>query len=252
MKISVLASGSNGNSIYVESKQASILVDSGISAKEISKRLSKIGKKIEEIDAVLVSHEHTDHIRGVQRLNTSFDIPVYLNRATYEFSKLILKKPVFFSNNNSLKFEDLSITPYSSNHDAADPCCFKIQENGTTLGILTDLGKANENAINLTKEADCLVLETNHDIDMLINGPYPYPLKQRILSEKGHLSNIDAGLLVKNNSSEKLKRVFLAHLSKQNNTAELAYETFSTLNKEKKDLKKIIAKQEENTEIFEI
>jgi phosphoribosyl 1,2-cyclic phosphodiesterase len=252
MKISVLASGSSGNSTFVESKESCVLFDAGISAREIQKRLSKIGKEISDIDAVFITHEHTDHIRGVERLNKSFFIPVYLNRPTYEFSSLTLEKPAFFANNNDIKFSDLTISPFSISHDAADPCGFKIKENGSTLGIMTDFGKSNNEIKDTAKEADALVLETNHDIDMLLNGPYPYPLKQRILGEKGHFSNVDAGLLVKNNASEKLRKVFLAHLSKNNNTEELAYNTFSKLTEDNKRLERIMTKQQETTEIYKI
>ncbi len=251
MKISVLASGSSGNSTYVESKGSSILIDAGISARNISNKLSCIGKDISDIDAVFITHEHTDHVKGAERLNRHFDIPVYLNRPTYEYSVLSLKKPKFFLTNKQIKFNDLLITPFEVSHDAIDPCGFKIQNNGETIGVITDFGKPNENIKELANKANCLVLETNHDVDMLINGPYPYHLKQRILGEKGHLSNIDAGLLVKENASENLRKIFLSHLSQHNNTEELALKTFSKLT-EKLRLKNIMTRQEENTELFNI
>jgi phosphoribosyl 1,2-cyclic phosphodiesterase len=252
MKLSVLASGSSGNSTFIESKESCILVDAGISSKAVINRLSAIGKGISDINAIFISHEHSDHIKGVERLNKKFDIPVFMNRATYEFSPLTLEKPNFFTNEKCLQFNDLAITPFSTNHDAADPCGFRVQDKEAILGIMTDFGKANAAVKQITNDADALVLETNHDIDMLINGPYPEHLKHRILSDKGHLSNADSGILVKNNASEKLKMVFLAHLSKNNNTEDLAMKTFTRLTEKNKHLKRILTKQNENTELMRI
>jgi phosphoribosyl 1,2-cyclic phosphodiesterase len=252
MKISVLASGSSGNSTFIESKDANILVDAGISGKAAVNRLSSLGKDVSEIDAVLITHEHSDHIKGAERLNKKFRIPVYINKATYEFSNLSLEKPVFFSNGTPFEFNNLIISPFSTNHDAADPCGFKIRENETVAGVVTDFGKANAAVKQLANEADALVLETNHDIDMLISGPYPEHLKHRILGDKGHLSNADAGLLIKNNASEKLKMVFLAHLSKHNNTEDLAMNTFTKLTDKNRHLKRILTKQDETTDLIRI
>jgi phosphoribosyl 1,2-cyclic phosphodiesterase len=252
MRVSVLASGSSGNSTFLESKGSNILVDAGISSKATIQRLSAIGKDISDINAIFITHEHSDHIKGVERLNKKFGIPVFMNRATYEFSPLSLENPVFFTNEKSLQLNGLTITPFSTNHDAADPCGFKVEDKDTITGVITDFGKANAAVKQLTNNADALVLETNHDIEMLINGPYPEHLKHRILSDNGHLSNADAGLLVKNNASEKLKTVFLAHLSKNNNTEELAMNTFIHLTEKNKHLKKILTKQEENTELVKI
>ena len=249
MKICVLASGSSGNSTYIESKESKILIDAGISGKRIKKSLSKLGLDISEINGVFVSHEHTDHVKGLEQLYKN-KISVFMNRETFLSSNLNLN-PNFFINNKPIDFRDLKITPQSVIHDAADPCGFKIENNGSMIGVFTDLGKANHAVINTIKKSDCLVLETNHDIDMLLNGRYPYYLKQRILSDKGHLSNIDAGLLVNNHSNKKLKTVFLAHISKNNNTQELALTTFTELTKEKK-LESILTHPSEETDIIKI
>ena len=230
MKICVLASGSSGNSTYLESKDTSVLIDAGISSKRIVDSLEKIGRDISEIDGVFISHEHIDHINGLQRLCDKYNVPVYMNKSTFDNSGLNID-PTFF--NKEVKLNELNIKPIPVSHDAADPCGFRIQSNGTVLGIFTDLGMVNDSIKQVTKEADCMFIESNHDIDMLINGRYPYHLKERILSQKGHLSNVDAGLLIKENSCDKLKTVFLAHLSKNNNTEKLAFETFSVLTKKK-------------------
>ncbi len=254
MEISVIASGSSGNSAYIESEDASILVDAGISAGETEKRLSCIGKDIKDIDAVFISHEHIDHVRGVERLNKKYGIQVYSNKQTFVSSDLNVDSPEYFANDAEFKFRDLKITPLSLSHDAAAACGFKIQSNGSALGVLTDLGKITPNIRSLPAETDCLVLETNHDIDMLINGPYPHVLKQRILSDKGHLSNVDAGMFVRDNASDRLKKVFLAHLSRNNNTQELALDTFSKLVRKNKNimLKPCLATQNECTEPWRI
>ncbi len=249
MKVCVLASGSSGNSTYIESKESKILIDAGISGKRIIQSLTKLGLDLNELDGVFVSHEHTDHVKGLDRLYKN-KVPVFLNRETFLSSNLNLN-PNFFINNTTIKFKDLKITPQSVYHDAADPCGFKIENNGSVIGVFTDLGKANKAVVNTIKESDCLVWETNHDIDMLLNGRYPYHLKQRILSDKGHLSNIDAGLLVNEHSNKKLKTVFLAHISKNNNTHELAINTFSELTKEKK-LNRILTHQKEETDLIKI
>ncbi len=252
MKISVIASGSSGNSTFIESNESKILVDAGISSKETEKRLSCIGKDIKEIDAVFITHEHIDHIKGTERLNKKFEIPIFFNALTFRYSGLDIQKPDFFSNGNCLNFNDLKITPFPTSHDAADPCGFKVQENGTTIGVVTDFGKVSPEIKQLTNNADALVLETNHDIDMLINGHYPEHLKHRILSDTGHFSNADAGLLVRDNASEKLKAVFLAHLSKNNNTEELAMDTFTKLTAKNKNISRILTNQEETTELFQV
>lgn len=253
MEVSVLASGSSGNSTYVESKDAAILIDAGISTKELAKRLSAIGKEISDIDAAFITHEHIDHIRGAQRLSDRFDMPLFLTEPTLRNSALKIEDPSIFEPSSDIHLKDLIITPFSISHDAADPCAFRVNDNASVFGIMTDFGKSNTMIERVISESDMLVIESNHDLDMLRNGPYPYHLKQRILGDKGHMSNIDTGMLVKNHASEKLKNVILAHLSKINNREELADSTFAALSNKNPYLRKtnkIIAKQEENTELI--
>lgn len=254
MELSVLASGSSGNSTYIGSDETSILVDAGISAREIVRRLSAIGKDACEIKAVFITHEHSDHIKGAEKFSRKFSIPVYISKPTFDASSLELDRPEFIWQEKKINLMDIMVTPFSISHDAVDPFAFEIQNKGSKIGVMTDFGKANERIKKVISSSDSMVLEANHDLEMLIHGPYPYHLKERILGEKGHISNIDAGLLVKENGTEKLKSVFLAHLSKKNNTEELAYDTFSAITGKNKDLKinKIMAKQEENTEIIKV
>jgi len=248
MNVCVLASGSAGNSTFIESKESSILIDAGISQRKISKNLSGIGKDLSDIDAIFVTHEHTDHVSGLDKIDKN--IPVYLNKPTYKNLNISIQNPIFFSSNQSMMFNELVITPVRLNHDAAEPCGFKIQDNKKVLSIFTDLGKISNTVSQNISESDCIVLETNYDIDMLIHGPYTQQLKQRILSDQGHLSNIDAALCVKNHSTEKLRKVFLAHISKNNNTQELACNTFKKLTRDKID--KILTSQEQPTELFKV
>ncbi|MBN2367691.1 MBL fold metallo-hydrolase [Candidatus Woesearchaeota archaeon] len=252
MELCVLASGSSGNSTYISDSETSILIDAGISCRRITESLSKLGKDLSEINGVFVTHEHTDHIKGLERLS-KFNVPIYMNRMTYEAADPDLN-PDFFINRQDIEIGSLKITPVPVSHDAANPCGFRVQNNGTSIGVFTDFGKPDTNIKKIANEAKALVLESNHDIDMLLNGPYPYHLKQRILSDKGHLSNIDAGLLLKDHASENLNIVFLAHLSRNNNEEETALNTVSALAKQNKSLKAkySITKQDRISEIIKI
>jgi phosphoribosyl 1,2-cyclic phosphodiesterase len=250
MHVSVLASGSSGNSTFIESKESNILIDAGISCRRIKKSLSELGKGLNEIDAVFVTHEHSDHIKGIENLHNNFEVPIYINKNTFLASNLYLENPNFF--NTKIKIKDIEVTPVPTNHDAADPYGYEIKSNKKILGYFTDLGVYDEKIKKIVNNADALVLETNHDIDMVLKSNYPYHLKQRILGDKGHLSNIDAGLLIKNYSSEKLKTVFMAHLSQNNNTEELALKTINHINNHKKSLKKVMTNRYNKTELIKI
>jgi phosphoribosyl 1,2-cyclic phosphodiesterase len=226
MQISVLASGSSGNCTYIESGESKILIDAGISMRRIKKNLVNHGIDLSEINGVFVTHEHTDHVYALPQLSKQ-NIPIFMNRATLNSLEFPIQStiipPVY-------KFRDLIIKQEPVSHDATDPVGYVIKENGTSVGVFTDLGKIDDNIRKAVAQATCLVMESNHDLDMVMKGPYPYHLKQRILSEKGHLSNIEASLLIKENASPSLKNVFLSHISLNNNTPELAYRTFTELN----------------------
>lgn len=250
MHVSVLSSGSSGNSTFIQSNETNILVDAGISCQRIKKSLSEFGKELHELNGIFITHEHTDHIKGLERLHNKFEVPVYINKNTFLASNLFLEKPIFFD--SSIKINELNINPISTSHDAANPYGFEIKDKKKTLGYFTDLGIYNQTIKKITNKSNAMVLETNHDIDMVLEGPYPYPLKQRILGDKGHLSNIDASLLIKNYSSEKLKTVFMAHLSHSNNTQELALNTFEQINNKNHNLNKIMTNRYNKTELIKI
>ncbi|MBU0986621.1 MAG: MBL fold metallo-hydrolase [Proteobacteria bacterium] len=221
----VLASGSKGNAIYVSDGSTSILVDAGLSGIEIERRMKSKGLYPENLDAVLVSHEHGDHIQGVGVLSRRFNLPVYMTPKTKTAAAAQLgnihdfKK---FECGAAFKIENLTIHPFSISHDADDPAGFTISLDGTKIGIATDLGIATTVVKEHLKGCALLILEANHDETMLVNGPYPWPLKQRIQSRTGHLSNAASKNLLGAVLHDRLEYVMLAHLSETNNTPQKA------------------------------
>ncbi len=226
----MLASGSKGNAIYVSDGKTSVLIDAGLSGIEIERRLRTRGLSAEGIDAIVVSHEHSDHIRGVGVLSRRHQLPVYLTEGTQKSALTVLGRietAVHFQPGRSFAVNSLRFHPFALPHDAADPSGFTVEGNGAKLGIATDLGVAP--AMVRTHLADCnaLVLEANHDPRMLAEGPYPWPLKQRIAGRTGHLSNQDACDLLAQVGHAGLGHVVLAHLSEINNTPECALNVVS-------------------------
>ena len=250
MRLCVLASGSSGNSTYIETDETSVLIDAGLSLRRIKTNLDELGKDISELNGIFITHEHTDHTKGLEKLSNNHNIPVFINRKTFNAANLYLEN-INIIKKDKIELNELQITPISISHDAVDPVGYQVKNNGCSIGVFTDLGTSNEHVKHVVKKANAMVLESNHDIDMVINGRYPYHLKQRILGEKGHLSNIDAGLLVKENASEKLKHVFLAHISKNNNTDELAMNTFSELTK-KTNIKRTLTNHKQRTKFIQL
>lgn len=248
MEFCALASGSSGNCFYVKEGDAAILIDAGISSKQICERLNAVKQPVEGIKGVFITHEHTDHIRGVDVFANKFNIPVYVNKKTRDSCFLCRDEELVnvIKNNESVKVNGLSINAFSKSHDAADPVSYLVEGKKSSLGVMTDIGFACKNVIENVKDCDSLILESNHDVKMLENGPYPYYLKKRISSELGHISNYDSALLVLQHGSKKLKQIMLAHLSQNNNTPEVALKTFNLL-KERKDLRvKVNLSEREN------
>ena len=207
----------------MQTKKSKLLIDIGLSLKELKSRLELINTVPEDIDAVIVSHEHTDHIRGVGAFSRRYGTNIYINyptlkKAAYQIKKI--KNIHEFDSAEKFVINDVTITPFSVSHDAADPVGFTIETDGRKIGIATDLGVAT----NLVKTnligCDLLIIESNHDREMMMNGPYPWFLKQRIRSRHGHLSNNDALELISEVICEKTKHVMLAHLSETNNNEE--------------------------------
>jgi phosphoribosyl 1,2-cyclic phosphodiesterase len=223
--VCMLASGSKGNAIFISNGDTSILVDAGLSGIEIERRLGSAGLNPVDLDAIIVSHEHTDHIQSVGVLSRRFDLPVYINNKTKNAAASQLKNIKDIRNfdcGSTFMLKTLTLHPFSISHDAEDPAGFTITQNGSKIGIATDLGIVTSMVKEHLKDSSLLVLEANHDQTMLANGPYPWPLKQRIKGRTGHLSNDDSKNLLNEIKHNKLEHVILAHLSEINNTPEKA------------------------------
>lgn len=228
LSVCVLASGSRGNSIYISDGETSILVDAGLSGKEIERRMKIRDIAPESINAVVISHDHTDHVQGAGVMSRRYKIPVYMNPKTYFAAEKRIGKPYelkSFECGDSFMIGSLKIHPFSISHDAADPSGFTVEVDNKKIGIATDLGVANLIVRQYLKDSNILVLEANHDPVMLLaNENYPWVLKQRVKSRKGHLSNEEAGELLTELVHKELTHIVLAHLSQDNNSPEKAFE----------------------------
>ena len=232
MELCSIASGSSGNCIYVGTDATHLLVDVGISGKKTEIGLHSIGKSLNQIDGILITHEHSDHICGLGVLSRKYHIPIYATPKTIEAIKVSssvgkIEEDLFVPivPDNHFRIKDITIEPMHTSHDAIDPVAYRMRYDNKRLAIATDLGTYNDYTVECLKGMDLLFLEANHDVNMLQVGPYPYKLKQRILGDKGHLSNDSSVQLLKKIAHDKLQGVILGHLSKDNNIPELAYET---------------------------
>ena len=232
MKLCSIASGSSGNCIFVGSEQTNLLVDVGLSAKRIENGLKEIDIKPDTIQGILITHEHTDHVSGLGVMARRYHIPIY---ATYEtimairgiksLGEISEKLFNYIEPDKRFTINDISIEPFSISHDAANPVCYTMETGHEKLGIATDLGKYDDYILSKLSGSDILMIEANHDINMLMVGKYPYYLKQRILGDLGHLSNETSAGLISKLINKKKQHIILGHLSKENNYEELAYET---------------------------
>lgn len=239
MKFCSLYSGSSGNSIFVASGETKLLVEAGLSAKKIIEALCSIGEKPSDISAVLVSHEHSDHIRGAGILSRKFNLPIYASEGTWRGMEQMIgpvlecNKKVFLSY-APFDIGDITVTPFPIPHDANEPVGYSFSTCGKKVTIATDIGHISMELLNNFINSDLLLLESNHDLEMLKVGPYPWPLKKRIAGEHGHLSNDAAGEVIAYMAEKGTKQFLLGHLSKENNFPELAYQTVCNALCEKK------------------
>ena len=232
MKLCSIASGSSGNCICVGSDKTTLLVDVGISKKKVEEGLNTIDMTGRDVNGILVTHEHSDHIKGLGVFVRKYEVPVYATPGTIEEIKRCsslgkLPEGIFrpIEADENFEIEDLKVEPFTISHDAAQPVGYRIRHQDKSVGIATDLGKYTDYIVEKLAGSDVLLLEANHDVNMLQVGPYPYYLKRRILGERGHLSNELAGRLLCELLHDNLKSVMLGHLSKENNYEKLAYET---------------------------
>lgn len=231
MQIHVLASGSTGNAIFIEMDNTKLLVDAGISTRRIKQSLDKIGTKIEDVDGVFITHEHRDHVSGLQTLLKKYRLPAYARPDTWQsmYCRASLPDECCKILPDSLDLGKVKVEPFSISHDAADPVGFRLQAGNTKVCVATDLGFVTPTVKDALALSDVLILESNHDVDMLQNGSYPWHLKKRIMSNRGHLANTDAGWTLARLNRKAHTQVFLAHLSKENNRPELAEDTVATI-----------------------
>jgi len=226
MRFCVLGSGSRGNATYLESGGTGILIDAGMSGRELQKRLATIGVELSAIHAILVTHEHNDHVQSVGVLSRRAKIPVYANPATFSAASKTINRLLSyneFETGSPFHCRNLEIHPFSISHDTEDPVGFRISDGGVSFGYCTDTGKVSRLMLQRLASCQALVLESNHDIEMLQNGTYPPYLKQRIRSSQGHLDNVEAAAFLQELVHEKLQHVVLAHLSEENNNPEIAF-----------------------------
>lgn len=232
MRLVSIASGSSGNCIYAGTEETHILIDAGISNKRIEQGLNEIGVKGSELNGVVITHEHSDHVKGLGVLARKHGVPIYGTKETLEEiqeMKYLGEYPreLFHPVLPDVGFliGDIEVKPFSIDHDAANPVGYRIQAERKSVAVATDMGHFDQYIIEHLQGLDALLLEANHDVRMLETGPYPYYLKRRILGDHGHLSNDNAGRLLNHVLHDGLKHILLGHLSKENNYEELAYET---------------------------
>jgi len=238
IEVCSLSSGSNGNAFFIRTGKDCFLVDAGISCKQICSRLNHVGSNITEIKGIFITHEHVDHIQGLTVLLKKHSVPVYITEKTYNATSVPINKEVlrFIAARDKIRIGDTEIHSLPKSHDAAEPTFFCFQYKNKKISVITDAGYACKNIQDAVREANILFLESNYDIEMLKNGVYPPPLKNRVAGKRGHLSNIDAAEIVRNYAQPGLEYVFLSHLSENNNTPDIAIHTFKNGIKERKDL----------------
>lgn len=257
-----LFSGSSGNCTFITDQKTKILIDAGKSGILIEASLKKIGCNIRDIDAILVTHEHIDHIKGIGVLSRKYDIPVYANKKTWEAMSSIVGEindtnVKVFKTNEMFEIGDMAIKPFDIPHDAAEPVGFSFYIGTKKITTATDIGHVNDNLFGNLKNSDILLIESNHDIEMVKACRYPYYLKQRILGDRGHLSNEATGKLLCNLANYKLSKVLLGHLSKENNFPELCYKAVSNILESSnikigKDIKLEVALREKESTMYAI
>ena len=251
MKVSVLSSGSKGNTTYIESDKAKILIDIGNTSKYVKEKLEEFGVEPEELDAILITHTHVDHIKGLKVFEKKYHVPVYITDKMYKSLDFL---DSYIPLSDEFDIRDIHITTIKTSHDVEDSRGYIISNDDKSIVYITDTGYINNKYFDILSNRNLYIMESNHDVEMLSNGKYPFQLRQRILSDKGHLSNYDSSKYLSSFIGDKTKYILLAHLSEENNTEELAYETLiSRLNNDNKHVDNIIIlKQDKETELISV
>ena len=251
MKICVLSSGSKGNTTYIESEKVKILIDIGNSAKYVKEKLEDLGVFPGDIDAILITHTHVDHIGGLKIFAKKYNIPVYITEVMHKTLDYIDNYKLL---EDEFDIKDIHVTTIKTSHDAPDSRGYIISSENKSIVYITDTGYINKKYFDILSNRNVYVMESNHDIEMLNNGSYPFNLRQRILSDKGHLSNYDSAKYLSSFIGNNTKCIILAHLSEDNNTEELAYNTLIVrLNDSDTHVDNIIiAKQNKETELVKL
>ncbi len=227
MRFSVLASGSSGNAIYVENEEHAFLIDAGLSGRKMEELFASVDRNMKNLSGILVTHEHSDHIKGIGVLARKYKVPIYANAKTWMamdplVGNIPLEQKFHFDMETVKTFGSLDIQSFAVSHDAADPMFYVFHENGRKLVLITDTGYVSDRMKGHISGADSFVFESNHDVGMLQMCRYPWSIKRRILSDVGHVSNEDAAIAMSEVIEEKPTRIYLSHLSKDNNMKDLA------------------------------
>lgn len=258
MKVSILGSGSSGNSTFIEVDDLKILIDAGFSCKKTEEKLEKIGKKLSDVSAILLTHEHSDHINGAGIIARKYDIPLYISPESYNagLNKLgeIDKTLIKLIDKDFIINDTIKVSPFDVMHDAIRTLGFRIETQlNKKIAVSTDIGYVDNNVRENFKDVDAMIIESNYDFNMLMNCSYPWNLKSRVKSRNGHLSNNDCARFIKEIYSDKIKKIFLAHVSKDSNDPRLIKQTMDDeFDKMLRRPEYEITSQEEVTKLFEI
>lgn len=259
MKISILGSGSGGNATYIESENGKILIDAGFSCKKIEERLNSIQRELSDINGILITHEHIDHIQGAGIISRKYNIPIYITQESFKageakLGKISTENLKIIDNKKFIINDSLLIKPFDVMHDAQRTVGYRIEsQNGKIAAISTDIGYVNNIVRENFKEADIMVIESNYDYNMLMNCSYPWDLKARVKSRNGHLSNNEVAKFIKEMYNEKLKKIYLAHISKDSNNPDIVRDTVAQeLRANRIRVEYELARQDMATELFEL
>ncbi len=238
LRFSVLASGSTGNAFYIETDRARVLVDAGLSGKQMEKLFEQVDRQMNGLDGILVTHEHSDHIKGLGVLARRYKVPIFANEKTWKamdghIGDIDTEQKFVFQRETVQTFQDLDVESFGVSHDAAEPMFYAFHHNGKKVTICTDLGYVSDRIKGTIRDSNVFVFESNHDVEMLRAGRYPWNIKRRILSDVGHVSNEDAAYALAEMIGDQTERIYLAHLSQDNNMKELARLSVSQVLQEK-------------------